>query len=161
MEIKNWDDLLIVSVGEPRLENDGEVRADGKPARLFYTVEFGSKKNPLLRTRTRNFFQQHVNVGGDIQCVWRGANPAIIISKLVGKTVPGKILELDVEPYELEVQTKNGPEMRTIKTYTCVVMDGEMPNTVFKQNGHILLEDVEATAEKVEVIDEVDEELAS
>lgn len=135
----NFSNLKIVSAGELKTENR---QADNKPNRQYYTVEFGNADNPFLRTRSLNFWQQHINrknAAGELEtvCEWRGADPKTI-KTMVGKTVRGAIVEGNVEPYTLNVTKGGVEEERTITTFTTVVFEGELPESVFKRQGHPL-----------------------
>lgn len=117
--------LKLVAVGEVKTAKDG---------RQYYKAEFGNPNNPFSGTRTRMFWQQFATVNGVKTPVWRGADPEVT-KTFVGKTLTGKIVSADVEPFEIAIA---GQEPRTVTTYTTVVLDGESTASVFKACGHQL-----------------------
>jgi len=96
-----------------------------------------------LPSKTRRFWQQ---LNGAGEPVWKGANPDQVKSFL-NKQIPGEIVTLEVEPYEIDLE--NG-ETRTVNTFTAVVMGGELPSAVFKSLGRTVVSKAAEAAEIVE-----------
>jgi len=123
--------LLLITIGALQTAKD---------SRQYYDAEFRDVANPFLPSKTRRFWQQ---LDGQGNPVWKGANPDQVKSFL-NKQIPGEILTLEVEPYEIDLD--NG-ETRTVNTYTAVVMGGELPAAVFKSLGRtVVSNEAEAAA---------------
>lgn len=117
--------LLLVSMTAVKIASDG---------RGYYTASFQDPSNPFAKTVSRNFWQQF-NAAGEP--VWRGADPAVV-TKFIGKTIPGEILSKEVVPYT--IPRADGTE-QTVNTYTTVVLGGENIKSTFKAQGHELAEE--------------------
>jgi hypothetical protein len=122
--------VKLVSISTPKLEKDGQPRADGKANRLYYTATFSNPANPFNKTVSRTFWQQH-NSDGTI-AEWKGADPKDV-RLFIGKEIPGKIVAANVKEYD--VVDKLTGDTRTASTFTTVVLDGELAETVFKASG--------------------------
>lgn len=109
-------------------------RSDAKVSRKYYTATFSNPANPFGKTISRTFWQQH-NADGT-KAEWKGADP-VQVRAFIGKTIPGNIVAANVEPYDI---IGLSGEARTATTYTTVVLDGELAETVFKSSGKVMLQ---------------------
>lgn len=128
--------LKLVSISEVKTENR---TADSKPARKFYTAYFMDPINPFAKQQQRNFFQDHVGEKGSETCVWKSGDPAIV-SKFVGKEIPGQIISCNVEPYKIDG--------RAVNSFTTVLLESDKLTSVLKQAGHVLAEEVKYVIKK-------------
>lgn len=119
--------LKLVSVTEIKTENR---QKDKKVNREYFTAEFVDVTNPFaIKTVKRNFFQSH-NADGT-KASWGPLNMSTIKS-LIGKQIPGEVVNENVLPYEIEG--------RTATNYTTVLLPGENKKSLFKQLGHPIAE---------------------
>lgn len=121
--------LEIVGV---RLSNNPntDVSVDGRfnltsDGREFLIVDLQDADNIFSTPKTRTIFQQFDSTG---KPVWR-----IPINKVkTGVVVPGTIVTMEVEPYDI---TSNG-KTNTVNTYSAAVFGHEIAETVFLNAGH-------------------------
>ena len=121
--------LKLVSMTEPKLEKAGQPREDGKKNRLYYTAIFMDAENPFAQKRSRTVFQDYTDWEKGDEVVWKSGDPAIV-SKFLGKNIPGEIKCFDVEGYNIP-----GSD-RVFDKYTTVVLKGENEESVLRQGGH-------------------------
>lgn len=134
--------VKLNAISEVKTEKE---RSDAKVSRMYYTATFSNPANPFGKTVSRTFWQQHNADGSDAS--WKGGDP-VQVRAFVGKTIPGSIVAANVEPYDI---IGLGGEVRTATTYTTVVLDGELPESVFKSSGKTMLQAAAMTiAEKQE-----------
>lgn len=126
---------------EPKLEKGGEAREDGKVNRLYYKAVFMDAENPFLPRRSRMVWQDYVDFEKGDKVEWKAGDPAVV-SKMIGKNIPGHIECFNVEPYTIGENT--------VDTYTTVILRGESSARVLKQNGYTLAE-IHAQYEEQEV----------
>lgn len=127
--------LKLVSISEVKTE---KPRSDEKVSRQYYSATFSNPLNPMLRTVSRTFWQQH-NADGTA-AEWKGADPKEV-KTFIGKTIPGAIVSAVVEPYAI-IDSRTTEE-RTATTFTTVVFEGETPQAVFKSLGKTIVEAAE------------------
>lgn len=123
--------LKLNKISEIKTEKE---RTDGKVSRQYYTATFSNPSNPFSKTVSRVFWQQH-NVEGT-EATWKAGDPKEV-KQFIGKTIPGQIVSSKVEAYDI---TDTLGTTREANTYTAVVLEGELPETVFKAAGKVLLE---------------------
>ena len=114
------------------------VSEDG---RKYYIAVFTDPDNPLSNERYRMVSQTTDSAG---KPVWKSGRPSKLKSFL-GKTIPGDIVTREVEEYEVGENT--------VSIYSCVVLKGESISTVFRQQGHELMDSEEEYVDEINTVD--------
>ena len=114
------------------------VSEDG---RKYYIAVFTDPDNPLSSERYRMVSQTTDSAGNS---VWKSGRPSKL-KNFIGKTLPGDIVTREVEEYEVGENT--------VSIYSCVVLKGESISTVFRQQGHELMDSEEEYVDEVNTID--------
>lgn len=133
--MENQSQLHLVSMSEVKTEKS---RKDNKISRQYYTAYFMDPANPFAKQAQTNIWQDH-NSDGTV-ALWKSGDPAIV-KKFVGKTVPGAIVNSEVEPYEIDG--------RQVETFTCVVLGHQTKAQAFKLAGHPLKSDDKIVVEEI------------
>ena len=114
------------------------VSEDG---REYYISVFTDPSNPLAPERYRVISQ---TTDSNDNPVWRAGRPSKM-KNFIGKVLPGDIITREVEEYEVGENT--------VSIYSCVVLKGESISTVFRQQGHEVMNSEEEYVEEVSTID--------
>ena len=114
------------------------VSEDG---RKYYIAVFTDPDNPLSSERYRMVSQTTDSAGNS---VWKSGRPSKL-KNFIGKTIPGDIVTREVEEYEVGDNT--------VSIYSCVVLKGESISTVFRQQGHEVMNSEEEYVDEVNTID--------
>tara|TARA_R100000315_G_C5235682_1_gene147738 strand:- start:10441 stop:10935 length:495 start_codon:yes stop_codon:yes gene_type:complete len=114
------------------------VSEDG---RKYYIAVFNDPDNPFGTERYRVVSQSMDSTGNP---VWKSGRPSKL-NKWIGKEIPGEIVTREVEEYQVGDNNVN--------IYSCVVLKGESVTTVFRQQGHDLMETEEEYVDEVNTID--------
>lgn len=109
---------------------DGKINMT-EDGRKFYVGVFTDPTNPLAAERYRVISQ---TTDSNDNPVWRAGRPSKM-KKFVGNALPGDIITREVEEYEVGENT--------VSIYSCVVLKGESIKTVFRQQGHELINDID------------------
>ena len=96
----------------------------GSDGRQFFTVEFQDSTNPFAPVKSRNFWQAEIGK-------WTAITPKVAMS-LVGKTVPGQIINAPCESYSL---TGNDGVERTFTSITCIQLGHESAELAVRATG--------------------------
>jgi len=116
--------VKLLSIGEILTETRTK---DEKANRQYYVAKFMDSLNPFAAVRQRTVFQDH-NADGTI-AFWKSGDPSIV-KNYVGKEIPGQIVNVSVESYQIDGRDTN--------TFTTVLLDGESLKTILKQNNHVI-----------------------
>ena len=103
--------------------------------RGYYLAVFADANDPFAQERTRVISQQFDGNGNP---TWKAGSPSKV-KRFVGKSIPARIVNRAVEPYEL-------PDGNTVSTYTAVVLGTETIEQAFTRQGHSLVESTESVA---------------
>jgi hypothetical protein len=121
--------IRVVSVSEEKLAKD---------TRKFYSVEFQDATNMFAEKRSRNMWQQK-NAAGEN--VWKIITPTEA-KALIGKLIPGQIVTKSVMPYEIANESTG--EVRTVNSYSSVVLGHEDVDATFAAFQHPVLGSAQA-----------------
>ncbi len=133
--MENQSSLKLITMSEVKTEKS---RTDGKISRQYYTAYFMDPMNPFAKQAQTNIWQDH-NSDGTI-AIWKSGDPSIV-KQFIGKTVPGAIVNSEVEPYEIDG--------RIVETFTCVVLGHQTKAQAFKLAGHLLKSDKKIVVEEI------------
>ena len=119
--------LILNGMSDVKTENR---TADKKKARQYYQAEFADSANPFAKVVKRVFFEDHTNDNG-AETTWKVGNPEIV-KQFLGKTIPGSILNVKVQPYTIGD--------RTVDNCTIVQLGSESINSAVRATGKRLPE---------------------
>ncbi len=117
--------LKVIGVSELRKE---KARKDGKVSRQFYTLSLGDANDPFKKKRIKNVFETHK---ADGTAGFSAANQEEA-KALIGKTIPGSIQIVEVEPYAIA-----GSD-RMANKFAAVIIGDETLANVLKSAGRVL-----------------------
>ena len=100
----------------------------------YIGVTLEDHSNPLKYVRRHVNYRQQKNSAG--KWTWRGANPQQF-AKLQGSKVNGTVVTRTVQPYDVQG--------REVDSYTTIVLAGENEATVFRNAGHEIVSQAQAT----------------
>lgn len=145
--------FIVTSMSEVNTASDN---------RLYYVI--GARDvlpnglfNPFQREAKRVVWQQYqrdadgaiiTDDNGDKLSEWVIGHPKLV-KPLVGKVpVTGDIVTMAVEPYTIPGVDKDGNKMdRVVNTYTTIVFPRENVETVFRNAGHPIISETDASEE--------------
>ena len=119
---------------------DGKINVS-EDGRKYYMAVFTDPHNPLSAERYRMVSQTTDSAGNP---VWKAGRPSKL-KPFVGKQIPGDIVTREVEEYKVGEND--------VSIYSCVVLKGESISTVFRQQGHEVMNSEEEYVEEVSTID--------
>lgn len=119
--------LKVIAVSDLKTE---KTRKDGKVSRKFYTLSLGDANDPFKKKRIKNIFENHVG-DGKTEARFSSANQAEA-KALIGKTIPGSIQIVEVEPYQVD-----GSDRMATKFAAVIIGDETLAN-VLKSAGRVL-----------------------
>ena len=105
-----------------------------KDGALYCGVTLEDRSNPLKYVRRHVNYRQQKNSAGE--WVWKGATP-VQFAKLQGSKVNGTVVTRTVQPYDVQG--------REVDSYTTIVLAGENEATVFRNAGHEIVSQAQAT----------------
>ena len=114
------------------------VSEDG---RKYYIAVFTDPDNPFSPERYRVVSQTTDAAGNP---VWKSGRPSKL-KNFIGKTIPGDLVTREVEEYKVGEND--------VSIYSCVVLKGESISTVFRQQGHELMDSEEEYVDEINTVD--------